>query len=222
MASRIFALIIWAAVAASLAYWGLRWLARPTAVPAIATQVSMDGGAHGDLRRLLAGPPKPKNDVKKDTSAIAALIARLKLLGVVAPRGEDDPGGVALLSLDGKPAKAVRRGDVIEGETVLLSLTQRSAGFGPQGGPVSGSLDIPQLPPPATGSMPPAAGAVVNALPGMAPVPGQAPPMGQAPGVRPQYRQGYPGGNQRNMPPRGGMPNGAPPMPEGDAGGPPT
>jgi len=27
MASRFFALLTWAAVAASLAYWGLRWLA---------------------------------------------------------------------------------------------------------------------------------------------------------------------------------------------------
>ncbi len=179
MASRIFALIIWAAVAASLAYWGLRWLARPTAVPAIATQVSMDGGARGDLRRLLQGPPKAKEDAQKNTTALAALLGRLKLLGVVAPRGENDPGGVALLSLDGKPAKAVRRGDVIEGETVLLSLSQRSAGFGPTGGPVAGTLDLPQLPPPSTGSMPPATGAVMNARPGMEPVPGQMPPMGQ-------------------------------------------
>jgi general secretion pathway protein C len=224
MASRIFALIIWAAVAASLAYWGLRWLARPTAVPAIATQVSMEGGAHGDLRRLLVGPPKASEDARKDTSAIAALMSRLKLLGVVAPQGENDPGGVALLSLDGKPAKAVRRGDVIEGETMLLSLTQRSAGFGPQGGPVAGTLDIPQLPPPATGSMPPATGAVMNAQPGMSPVAGQPPMNPQGGGAYPQGVRppGYPSGQrQRNMPPNG-YPSGGQGMPEGDADGPQT
>ena len=56
MASRLFALIAWAAVAASLAFWGLRWIARPTGVPSNASSVALDGGAHGDTHRLLAGP----------------------------------------------------------------------------------------------------------------------------------------------------------------------
>jgi general secretion pathway protein C len=134
MASRIFALIIWAAVAASLAYWGLRWLAQPTGVPANATPVSLDGGTQGELRRLLAGPPKPASGVDQGAqSAASALVARLRLLGVVAPRREGDSGGVALLSLDGKPPRAVRVGGAIDGETVLLALTQRGASIGPSG-----------------------------------------------------------------------------------------
>lgn len=157
MASRIFALIIWAAVAASLAYWGLRWLARPTGVPANATPVSLDSGAQGDLHRLLAGPVKASGPVV-DPSAASALASRLKLLGVVAPRHEGDAGGVALLSIDGKPPKAFRIGATIEGELVLKSLTQRGAAIGTADGPATTTLDLPVLPPPLTGALPPVSG----------------------------------------------------------------
>ena len=190
MASRIFALIVWAAVAASLAYWGLRWLARPTGVPVNATSVALDGGAQGDLRRLLAGPPKPASGVDQGLqSAAAALVARLKLLGVVAPRHEGAPGGVALLSIDGKPPRAVRVGGVIDGETVLLALTQRGASIGPSGGPSVATLDLPLLPPPATGMLPPPSGATLSG-PGSV----SAPPP-QPGGLQPNLRMGDdPGG----------------------------
>jgi len=157
MASRIFALIIWAAVAASLAYWGLRWLARPTGVPANATPVSLDSGAQGDLRRLLAGPVKASAPAV-DPSATSALASRLKLLGVVAPRHEGDAGGVALLSIDGKPPKAIRVGGVIDGDMVLKSLTQHGASIGTADGPATTTLDLPLLPPPPTGALPPVSG----------------------------------------------------------------
>jgi general secretion pathway protein C len=181
MASRIFALIIWAAVAASLAYWGLRWLAQPTGVPANATPVSLDGGTQGELRRLLAGPPKPASGVDQGAqSAASALVARLRLLGVVAPRREGDSGGVALLSLDGKPPRAVRVGGAIDGETVLLALTQRGASIGPSGGPAVASLDLPLLPPPSTGALPPPTGATMSGNNGAPP----PPPRG---GMRPAF-----------------------------------
>jgi general secretion pathway protein C len=187
MASRIFALIIWAAVAASLAYWGLRWLARPTGVPVNATPVSMD-----------SGPAQP------DASAASALASRMKLLGVVAPRQEDDHSGIALLSIDGKPPKAIRVGSVIEGETVLQSLTQHGAAIGPAGGPAAATLDLPLLPPPATGSLPPPQGVTTSdntqppGLPQPPPPPGANGPLGAPeggpaglpqPGMRPPAMQ---------------------------------
>ncbi len=152
MASRFFALVVWAAVAASVAYWGLRWLSRPTAVPANATPVSLDAAVKGDIRRLLAGPAKPASGVE-NLSEASALAGRLKLLGVIAPRDETDRAGVALLSMDGKPARAVRVGMVIDGDYVLRTLTQRSAGIGKTEGPVATTLDLPLLPPPATGML---------------------------------------------------------------------
>jgi general secretion pathway protein C len=153
MASRFFALVVWAAVAASVAYWGLRWLSRPTAVPANATPVSLDAAVKGDIRRLLAGPAKPASGVAENQSEVSALAGRLKLLGVIAPRDETDHAGVALLSMDGKPARAVRVGMVIDGDYVLRTLTQRSAGIGKTEGPVATTLDLPLLPPPATGML---------------------------------------------------------------------
>lgn len=204
MASRIFALIIWAAVAASLAYWGLRWLARPTGVPANATPVSLDSGAHGDLRRLLVGPVKASGPVV-DPSAASALASRLKLLGVVAPRHEGDAGGVALLSIDGKPPKAFRVGSVIEGDLVLKSLTQRGAAIGTADGPATTTLDLPLLPPPPTGALPPVSGFsttgsdLTHAPGGVPPTP--APPPGGMPGAA--GRLDSPEGG---APAQGGMP----------------
>jgi general secretion pathway protein C len=209
MASRIFALIIWAAVAASLAYWGLRWLARPTSVPPNATPVSMDSGTQGDLRRLLTGPVKASAP-QVDTSAASALASRMKLLGVVAPRQENDRAGVALISIDGKPPKAIRVGGVIEGDTVLQSLTQRGASIGPAGGPAAATLDLPLLPPPATGSLPPPEG--VSTTPPQQQSYSPPQPMNAAPGAVGTLAAPEAGGP--------GMPGGAAPRGMRGSGGP--
>lgn len=199
MASRIFALIIWAAVAASLAYWGLRWLARPTGVPANATPVSLDGGTQGDLHRLLTGPVKASAPTA-DPSAASALASRLKLIGVVAPRTEGDGTGVALLSIDGKPPRAVKVGGVIEGDLVLKSLSQRGAAIGTIDGPATTTLDLPLLPAPPTGALPPVSGFSTNE-PG-AGAPGMVPP--------PQPPGGMPGATGSLGAPEGGAPAGIP------------
>ena len=77
MASRLAALLIWAAVAASLAYWGLRWLAPATGVPHNAAAVALESGSRGDLRRLLAGPAQA-TDTPGDPSLASALAGRLQ------------------------------------------------------------------------------------------------------------------------------------------------
>jgi general secretion pathway protein C len=157
MAARFFALLVWAAVAASLAYWGLRWLAPPVAVPAHASAVGMDSGIRGDVARLLSGATKVQAGPQTDPSLQATMGARIKVLGVVAPR---DAGhqGVALLSLDGQPPKAVRIGGAVEGDWVLQGITQRVARIGPADGAPGVELGLPQLPMPATGALPPATG----------------------------------------------------------------
>ena len=182
MASRILALLIWAAVAASLAYWGLRWLAQPTAVPANATAVSLDNAARGDMRKLLTGPAAAADPGQPDPTAASMLAERIKLLGVVAPRHEGDKGGLALLSIDGKPARAVRAGASVDGDMVLLSVNQRGAEIGPAAGPAAVRLDLPLLPAAATGSLPHPAG--FSAEP---------PPPQQMPGARPDINSGMAG-----------------------------
>ena len=111
MSSRLSALVIWAAVAASLAYWGLRWLAQPIAVPANALSVSMDSGSKGDFRRLLSGPATASPQVI-DAGAQSALAGRIQLQGAFASGDASGFSGVALLSVDGQPPRAVRVGQV--------------------------------------------------------------------------------------------------------------
>lgn len=158
MASRILALIIWAAVAASLAFWGLRWLAQPTAVPPNASAVSLDNAGKGDPHKLLMGPAKASGPSAPDNGQNAMLAGRIKLLGVVAPKHPEDQTGVALISVDGKPPRAIRLGGVVDGQQVLRTLTQRGAEIGPAEGPTALTLDLPMLPAPATGVMPPVSG----------------------------------------------------------------
>ncbi|MBI2733204.1 MAG: hypothetical protein HYX44_07870 [Aquabacterium sp.] len=119
----------------------------------------------------------------------------------MAPRQEGDTGGVALLSIDGKPPKAFRIGATIEGDLVLKSLTQRGAAIGTADGPAT-TLDLPLLPPPPTGALPPVSGfsttgSDLTHAPGGVP----PPPAGGMPGAvgRLSTPEGIPGG----MPPPG-------------------
>lgn len=189
MASRFAALLIWAAVAASLAYWGLRWLAPATGVPHNAAAVTLDSGSRGDIRRLLAGPAQA-TDAPGDPSLASALAGRLQLLGVVAPQ----PGGsqgVALLAIDGKPPRAVRVGGSVDGDLILQSLTQRGAQIGPLDGPAAVSLDLPGLPPPATGALPPPTGVTQEPPPAMQP--------GTQSNAQPGIQSGMRRGGSRDM-----------------------
>ncbi|MEY2690080.1 MAG: ral secretion pathway protein, partial [Pseudomonadota bacterium] len=134
-------------------------------------------------------PPAPA------TAAAPAQASRFRLGGVMAPLSSRvaSPGakgraavlGVALLSTDGKPARAYRVGAAVDGDWVLQAVSQRGAQLGPQGAPVALQLELPALPPAATGSLRGAdAGAGVAGVPVPAthPVsPGAQPPAPMAP-----------------------------------------
>ena len=195
MTARVSAFIIWAAVAASIAYWGLRWLAPPTGVPSQAVQVNMGAGAHGDIRRLLVAAADAP-DQTPDKGSASALAGRLRLLGVVAPLEGSQAGGLALLSIDGKPPRAVAIGSTVDGNLVLQKVSQRQIEVGPAGSPASVRLDLPALPPPATGTVARAPGlsttanaAPTQAVPQPTGLPGEPrmpPPGGTRPGMSPQ------------------------------------
>jgi general secretion pathway protein C len=74
-------------------------------------------------------------------------------------------------------AKAYRVGTVVDGSIVLQSVHRFGAALGPPGGPAQVRLELPQLPPPATGTLP--------AVPGAAPVPAVAPVPAFRPAMRP-------------------------------------
>lgn len=154
MAARWFAFVIWAAVAATAAGWGLRLFVPALSAPAHTTMVDMTASARGDLTRLFgveAPPPAADAPPPADT--------RFKLVGVAAPRSSANTGqGYALIAVDGKPARAFRIGAAVDGDTVLQEVRARGATLGPRGGPATVSLEIPPLAPAATGTMPAATG----------------------------------------------------------------
>jgi general secretion pathway protein C len=210
MLARIAAFVIWAAVAAGAAFWGMKLFARPTPVPAHATLVNPAAVVAGDLGRLFGAEPAPA--VETAMAAAPAADARFRLIGVVAPRGTGPrEGGVALIALDGKPAKAYRVGAAVDGEWVLLGVHARGAALGPRGQPAQVALELPALPPPSTG-VPLGAAARPAAMPmarpgGRAPAPIDAPPPA---GATPPAEQGAdeddeaaPGLRQGNPPPSG-------------------
>lgn len=201
MMARLSALVIWALVAAGMVFWGLRLLARGEPVPPNAVVVSSGASVRGDLSRLLGAEPVAAVAVAPQASS------RFRLLGVMAakpgPQGGATPG-VALISIDGKPARAFTAGARIEDQLVLQNVSLRTASIGAAQGPTSFVLEIPALPPPATGTLPkpatdpamppqPPAGAQMPALssrpapPATATPPAGVPPapMAQPPGGRP-------------------------------------
>ncbi len=206
MVSRILALLVWAAVAASLAYWGLRWMARPAAVPPGTSSVALSSAApRGDVTRLLS-PPANAADEPSAPSQQAMLASRLQLVGVVAPRREGE-GGVALLVVDGKPARAYKTGHAIDGDLVLQSVTQQGVQIGPSGGPAAVNLNLPLLPPAATGTLP-GVGAGMGGGMNMNGAGGYAPPpaAGMPPSGTPHSPQGGLGSRFQPRPatPQGG------------------
>lgn len=165
MAARWTAWIVWAAVAASLVFWGTRLLVRPSLLPAQTQTVANDSAVQADLLRLFAvnaPPPGAAAPVVQDRS----LAERFRLLGVAAG-AQQSQRGWALIAVDGQAARAYRRGEAIEGEWILQTVTQNQVGIGPRGGQALLQLDLPSLPPPATGNLAVAEpGAAPGAVPG--------------------------------------------------------
>lgn len=162
MLARLCAFVIWASVAATLVFWGLRLAVRAPAAPAHALAVGDAATARGDLTRLLGA-----TSVASVTPTVAPVVeanSRFRLLGIAAPR----PGsnrGVALIAVDGKLPRAYPVGSRIDADLVLESVSLRSASIASaKGGPVI-KLEIPALAAAATGSLP-------AAMPGGVAMPG--------------------------------------------------
>ena len=129
--------VLWAAAAASIVFWGLRMAtpadsARPPAVSSVSA-LNVDSAAV--VRMLGAQPVVERVAVAPDAAS------RFALLGVVA----DDTGrGAALIAVDGQPAKPFRVGAVVDEGLVLQSLDPRQARLGASmDGPATLTLDMP-------------------------------------------------------------------------------
>lgn len=163
---------MWAALAGSLVFWGLRLFARPGAVPPQVQTVAIDQAVRGDVLRML-GAVAPVGEV---AAAPPPAAARFKLVGAVASTG----GGPswAVLSVDDQPPRVVRLGAPVDGQWVLQGVTAKGVSLGPAGAVAQLTLELPQLPGPATGTLPhagalPAGGVPAAQVP--APMPQQMP-----------------------------------------------
>ena len=145
MMSRLLSLLIWALVAACAVFWGLRLFTRPQAVPGGAVVATAPTAATGELERMLGAPPV---QVVAEAAVVQA-DGRFRLLGLVAPRAGQVNGhgsGLALISVDGKPARAVAVGREVEaGGLRLLAVSQREADLGAAGGAPTVKLVLPML-----------------------------------------------------------------------------
>jgi general secretion pathway protein C len=158
MSTRWWTLGVWAAVAASALYWGLKLFVVPPRLPPHTQVAELGVAARADLSRLLGvDAPKPVVNAEEPPAD-----ARFQLLGVFSPQAPKAAReGVALIAVDGKPAKAFRVGAVIEGQTVLQGVGARSAKLGPRDGAASVALNIAPQAPAATGTLP--SGAAMDA-----------------------------------------------------------
>jgi len=161
--------LVWLALAASAVFWGLRLGTRSAPMPPQARTVAVDQAARGDVLRLLAGPAATSATVVAEPQ----IASRFRLIGVMAAANERSASaGLALLSIDGKPARAIRVGAVVDGDWVLQSVSARRVEIGPAGGPAVAGLDLAPLPAAATGQL--GAGVGAGGVIG-APVPGVPP-----------------------------------------------
>ncbi len=183
MSARIAAFLVWALVALGATYWALRIGATPRPLPDSVQTVATAGLLRGDIARLFASPAAPAQaDALPSEPALAS---RFKLVGVMAPRNGAPVGrqGVALIAVDGKPARAYRVGARLDGALVLQTVALRSATLGPVDGAPAVRLDLAPLPPPATGSLQSAAAglgaaAALGARSFSLPPPAATPPIG--------------------------------------------
>lgn len=197
MLARLSAFVIWALVAATVVFWGLRLLVRAPAAPAYAVAVGDAAGVRGDLTRLLGSAPV----APPVTAAAPEAASRFRLLGIVAPKNPTEGGsgasnGVALIAVDGKMPKAYAVGAPLDGDLVLRSVSLRTVSIASGGGAPAITLELPLPVPAATGSLPtgPMGGLSTGPTPPaivpqyvpapMQPVPQMQLPM-QSPGPRP-------------------------------------
>lgn len=167
MLARLSAFVIWALVAATAVFWGLRLFVRAPAAPAYAVPVGDAVAARGDLTRLLGSAPVAAPAVV----ATPAASARFRLLGIVAPKyaaaGAVPAGhGVALIAVDGKMPKAYAVGARLDDDLVLQSVSLRTVSIA-SSKPGAPTIML-ELPPPAvaaTGTLPAMAIEAMPAVP---------------------------------------------------------
>lgn len=147
MGFKLLTFLVWLAVGGSAVAWAVPWIGRGQAVTPVpeASATAHESDAEADWGPLLMG----HSDVAP--AALPGLQAsRFQLVGVAGPLRASQQG-VALLSIDGKPARAFRPGQAIDESLAVLEITANVVKIGLRGQAPAIVLQAPALPPPATG-----------------------------------------------------------------------
>lgn len=154
MLSRVVTFVVWALVAASGVFWGVRLLAQPSAGPAVVVAVGDALSASADVTRLLGESLEEEAPV---AAAAPAVSSRFQLTGVMAPKNRNDYG-LAVISIDGNPPSVYRVGAAIEGDLMLREVSRRTAtlasALDSNNSASSFVLELPPLAVAATGVLP--------------------------------------------------------------------
>jgi general secretion pathway protein C len=162
----VLTLAIWALAAGSAAYWALRHAGNaPTGPMPAQFALAAPGGETGHVARLF-GPAIGKPSEAALTPQVVDPSSRFALAGVVATRSST---GVAVLSVEGKPARPYRVGSMVDAGYTLKSVTAHSATLSvPRTGAsftvkLSAANAPPPIPPAAPGAYPLPRGAPATA-----------------------------------------------------------
>ena len=118
---RLAAFVVAMLLAGSVVFWFLQWprASQQRPLPVASTRTELAPMNPVAVARLLG-----QGEAPAETVAVADPSSRYRLTGIIAsPVGQ----GVALLSVDGKPAKPYSVGSSIEDGLMLQSVAQRSA-----------------------------------------------------------------------------------------------
>ncbi|HSH90487.1 MAG TPA: type II secretion system protein N [Ramlibacter sp.] len=127
---------VWALVAASAVYWGLKLASRPAAAPGAAVVRAPVPADPAAVARLLGSSPAVAT-----AGPVMSVASRFSLQGVVASRTHD---GAALIAVDGKPPKPYRVGAPVDENLVLKSVDSRHAVLASSmSGPPVVTLELP-------------------------------------------------------------------------------
>ena len=133
---RVFTFLVWALVASSAVFWGLRWQGKSDATTLVAPMAQSAAPVDASAVALLLG------SAGAVATPVAVVSNRFALAGVVAQAGSRT--GAALIGVDGKPAKSYSVGSRVEEGLWLVSVAARRASLGTSAdGPASIVLDLP-------------------------------------------------------------------------------
>ena len=153
MESRRLTFLIWTAVAASVGAWALYAFgplgSNSSQTSASQTPVTPRGGLTGPAGVDVAPTAPVLAPALPPVAASGATGDRFRLVGLVAASGNE---GLALIAVDGKPARAFRVGTVVDGDIVLREVTERGATLGLREGGATIALNASAAPAPPTGS----------------------------------------------------------------------